>query len=64
MLRDPSDLLKVYLQEHVVVRLRTGEFYVGVLNGFDEHLNIFITTDTDSLLIRGENIVFVGQQTS
>ncbi|KAI5169445.1 hypothetical protein PAEPH01_0719 [Pancytospora epiphaga] len=62
MVRDPSDMLKAYLHEQIIVRLGTGEFYVGVLNAFDEHSNLFITTGSESLFIRGENIVFAGQQ--
>lgn len=62
MTSDPSDLLKVYLQEQITVKLRSGELYEGVLKAFDEHLNVLITMGEEALFIRGENIMFLGQQ--
>ncbi|KAI4292152.1 small nuclear ribonucleoprotein [Pancytospora philotis] len=62
MLSNPSDLLKIYLQEEVLVHLRGGELCSGVLKGFDEHLNILVAMEAESLFIRGENIMFIGQK--
>lgn len=61
MLTDPSDLLKIYLEDPVFVKLKTGEIYNGILECYDEHTNILLTKETESLFIKGENIVFLGQ---
>lgn len=65
-MKDPSILLKTYLEERVCVRLKDSQFIYGKLHGFDEHLNIILSgikEENDKLLfIRGENISFVGQE--
>lgn len=62
MFTDPSDLLKIYLCEHVIVKIRSGELLGGVLKAFDEHLNVLISVDGESVFLRGENILFLGQR--
>ncbi len=62
MLGDPSDILKIYIQEFLYVKLRTGEIYDGMLESYDEHINILLRKDNDFLFIKGENIVFIGQK--
>lgn len=62
MISDPTDLLKTYLKETVIVKLKDGCTFVGTLEGFDEHHNTALSTDHSLKFIRGENIVFIGQQ--
>ncbi|KAL6121777.1 hypothetical protein NUSPORA_01248 [Nucleospora cyclopteri] len=58
---DPYDLLKAYLKERVILYLKTGEEFEGILEGFDEHLNLLLTTPETLLFLRGENVIYVGQ---
>lgn len=66
MFNDPFQLLKVCLKENVEVKMNNGESYTGILEGFDEHINVMLTQSSvaDSkdrlLFLRGENILFVG----
>lgn len=66
MLNDPLCFLKMYLKEKVQIRLNTGEMCSGVLEGFDEHINLMLTSssleDSEGKLVflRGENVLFVG----
>lgn len=62
MLSDPTDILKTYLRESIIVRLRSGEQIEGLLLGFDEYHSLLIALDLETMFIRGENIVFVGQK--
>lgn len=68
MLNDPFYFLKIYLKEEVQIKMKTGEFYTGVLEGFDEHINLMLTQSSVEdaegkfLFLRGENILFVGMR--
>ncbi len=62
MVSDPTDLLKTYLKASVLVRLKSGEEYTGVLEAFDDHHNLVINMQENLKLIRGENVVFIGQR--
>jgi small nuclear ribonucleoprotein (snRNP)-like protein len=62
MISDPTDLLKTYLKEEVMVKLKDGTTFVGILEGFDEHHNTILSASQTLKFIRGENIVFFGQQ--
>lgn len=62
MLTDPLDLLKTYLKENVLIRLKSGEEFNGVLEGFDDHHNIVLNMESYLKFIRGENIIFIGQK--
>lgn len=61
MISDPTDLLKTYLKETVIVKLKDGSTLVGMLEGFDEHHNTILLMDYSLRFVRGENIVFIGQ---
>lgn len=71
-MRDPFLLLKSFLSENVTVLTRdldTGgnidspnQEYKGILIGFDEHFNIGLLTDEKVMVIKGEAVVFVGQE--
>jgi small nuclear ribonucleoprotein len=45
----PLDLLEKSVGEMVTVRLKSGERYVGELNGYDQHLNLVVTGDGPNL---------------
>lgn len=62
MISDPTDLLKTYLKEAVMVKLKDGSTFVGALEGFDEHHNTILSVGHTLKFVRGENIVFIGQQ--
>lgn len=57
----PLDVLEASLEEEVTVRLKGGEEYVGVLTGYDQHMNLVLegTDDEDTTIIRGDNLVSI-----
>lgn len=66
-MRDPLNLLKTSLQEHVTVLARSAnnnsEFYNGILVGFDEHWNVCLVDSKDKVVvIRGDIIIYIGQE--
>jgi small nuclear ribonucleoprotein len=68
MLADPFSFLKMFLKEKILVRLKSGESYTGILEGFDEHVNLMLAEcpipDAEGKLVflRGENILFIGHE--
>ncbi|AFM98703.1 LSM domain-containing protein [Encephalitozoon hellem] len=62
---DPFCFLKMYLNERVEIKTKSGEVYAGILEGFDEHINLMLThssvegSHSKVLFLRGENILFV-----
>ncbi|ADM12698.1 Sm-like protein [Encephalitozoon intestinalis ATCC 50506] len=62
---DPFCFLKMYLNERVEIKTKTGDVYTGTLEGFDEHINLMLQShDVQNsagrvLFLRGENILFV-----
>lgn len=59
-MRDPMLLIKAYLEENVIIRMRDLSEIKGVLHGFDEHCNVLIENE-HFIFIRGENILSIGQ---
>ncbi len=66
----PLDLLQQNLQKRVLVELRGGRAYRGVLQSFDQHMNIVlssaeeveaekVTSLSGLTLVRGDNVVFI-----
>lgn len=62
MFAAPVDLLRVYLCEEVVVRLRSGETLRGRLQAFDEHTNAMLNTPEGLVFLKGETIMLIGQE--
>lgn len=64
-MKDPALLLKSYLEEFVIIKLRDAQLLTGKLHCFDEHMNIILSDVKDYpdelLLIKGENIMTIGQ---
>jgi small nuclear ribonucleoprotein len=71
----PLDALENALNETVVVQLKDGEMYAGVLAGYDQHMNVVLEPSeefdpdqydvpiADSIqgttIIRGDNVVTI-----
>jgi small nuclear ribonucleoprotein len=66
----PSDMLQQHLNQRVLVELKGGDSYRGVLDAFDQHLNLVLssveevrgdqTTSKPGLtLVRGDSIVYI-----
>jgi small nuclear ribonucleoprotein len=66
----PLDLLQQSLHKRVLVEMKGGRSYRGVLDGFDQHLNLIlsaaeevvqdtVTPRTGITLLRGDSIVYI-----
>lgn len=63
----PLDLLGERIGEPVIVRLRGGREFRGELDSCDSHMNVVLrnageldgSNGKDTLLIRGDNIVYI-----
>ncbi|MEF8848564.1 MAG: LSM domain-containing protein [Candidatus Thermoplasmatota archaeon] len=71
MMKKPLKILHESLNERVIVELRGGRSYHGMLNGYDvPHMNIvlknaeeMINNETserhETVIVRGDNIIYV-----
>ena len=67
--KEPLDMIKISLDEIVIVKLRGGRKLVGNLKAFDQHLSIVLTNVIETyeektrefpvLFIRGDLVVLV-----
>ena len=66
----PLELLQQNLHQRVLVELRGGRSYRGILQGFDQHMNVVLSAaeevDAEKVtplagltLVRGDNVVFI-----
>ncbi|MDZ7702141.1 MAG: LSM domain-containing protein [Halobacteriales archaeon] len=65
----PLDTLEAALDEPVVVELKDGAVYRGVLAGYDQHLNVVLEPAPgpaegadavdNTIVIRGDNVVTI-----
>jgi small nuclear ribonucleoprotein len=66
----PLDVLQQNLHKPVLVELRGGRSYRGVLDAYDQHLNLVLSAaeeigaeaaapKTGTTLLRGDNVVFI-----
>ena len=55
----PLDVLEATLEEPVTVSLKGGEEVTGVLEGYDQHMNLVLAGDEDTTVIRGDNVVSI-----
>ncbi len=66
----PLTVLNRNIGNHVIVELRYGKEYRGVLQGYDPHLNLVMsdvkefvegeqTRTLQSALVRGDNVVYI-----
>lgn len=51
----PLDLLEETVGEDVIVHLKGGAIYEGLLAGYDQHMNLVIDAQNTSI-IRGDNV--------
>lgn len=70
MANRPLDILNKSLQTPVIVRIKGGREFRGVLNGYDVHMNLVIqdaeeiqsgdvTKRLGSVVLRGDTVVFI-----
>ncbi len=70
MANRPLDVLNKALQTPVLVRLKGGREFRGILNGYDIHMNLVLQNAEEiqkgevvrklgSVVIRGDTVVFV-----
>lgn len=70
MANRPLDVLNKALQTPVIVRIKGGREFRGVLNGYDVHMNLVlqnaeeieggeVTKKLGSVVIRGDTVVFI-----
>lgn len=66
----PLELLQQSLHKRVLVELRDGHSFRGVLDGFDQHLNVVLSSAEEVVadqvsprsgvtLLRGDSIVYI-----
>lgn len=66
----PTELLEQHLHKRVLVELRGGRSYRGVLDAYDQHLNIVlsaaeevvqdqVTAHPGQTLVRGDSVVYI-----
>lgn len=60
----PLDALEAALEGPITVRLKDGTVYHGVLDGYDQHMNLVLDPDEgesveDTTVIRGDNVVSI-----
>jgi len=55
----PRDVLEETIGSAVTVDLKGGEVLEGVLDGYDQHLNLVLSADEDTTIIRGDNVVSI-----
>ncbi|NLL94905.1 MAG: small nuclear ribonucleoprotein [Thermoplasmatales archaeon] len=69
-MKKPLDVLKASLNSNVIVELRSGRQYRGVLDGYDIYMNVvlkkaeeFINGESvgrlGTTIVRGDNIIYV-----
>jgi small nuclear ribonucleoprotein len=68
----PLDALNQAKGKRVILSLKSGEEITGVLNAFDLHLNLWLedaerrnddkTTKLGTIVIRGDNILFISPE--
>jgi small nuclear ribonucleoprotein len=54
----PLDVLEETLGANVTVHLKGGEVYDGVLEGYDQHMNLVVEGE-NTTIIRGDNVVSI-----
>jgi len=70
MANRPLDILNKALQTSVIVRIKGGREFRGILNGYDIHMNLVlqnaeeieggeVTKKLGSVVIRGDTVVFI-----
>jgi len=75
MAKRPLDVLNKALQTPVLVRLKGGREFRGILNGYDIHMNLVLENAEEiqngevvrklgSVIIRGDTVVFVSPSQS
>ncbi len=66
----PLSILGKYLNKPVMVELRGGKSYRGILDGFDPHLNLVLRNAEeldegktirkhDLAIVRGDNVIYI-----
>jgi len=68
MLR-PKDIISASLQKTIIVKLKSQKLIRGILNSFDQHLNLFLVNAEElqetqlialgNVIIRGDNVILL-----
>ena len=70
MMQRPLDTLRSNIGKRVIVTLRMGREYRGILDGYDPHMNIVLKQSEEYIdgskggsaniqIIRGDNVVYI-----
>ncbi len=59
--RYPIDALKSFIGQNVLVKLKSGEEYLGKIHKHDDYMNMTLTLKgtQKEILLRGNNIIFI-----
>lgn len=69
MAQKPMDMLDQSLEKVVLIKLRGGREFRGILRGYDIHMNLILdeaeelgrdnSLSLETAIIRGDNVVFI-----
>ena len=59
--RIPLDTLRSFIGQNVLVKLKSGEEYIGKIHRHDDYMNMTLTLKgaQKEVLLRGNNIIFI-----
>ena len=69
-MQKPLSVLNQAITQHVIVELKAGREYRGILDGYDPHMNLvlknaeeFVRNDPirklDVVIVRGDNVIYI-----
>ena len=59
--RIPIDTLRSFIGQNILVKLKSGEEYIGKLHKHDDYMNMTLTLKgtQKEVLLRGNNLIFI-----
>lgn len=57
----PLDTLEELRETVVTVQLKDGLMLEGVLEAYDQHMNLVLVEDAETTIVRGDNVVKIEQ---
>jgi len=69
-MQKPLSVLNQAISKHVIVELKAGREYRGILDGYDPHMNLVLKNSEefirnefvrkiDTTIVRGDNVIYI-----